>query len=223
MTPQPHRLDRWGPVPAVTFDAEACRRWLTDDAADQHGIDEGFCTTGLRIPAGLHDLLDALHDTPQPQVWRLHPAIGRIKLWRTADGDGIDGGAIITADLVLGQDRVRLATQHQGFDEFTADSDTAGIDAAVEALGNLAALVNAEFDAYRKATRTFDDAVSGTEFTVVGVWDDDVPVPVGVVCGAHEVTGGDDQHWTQGVWATSVSAADASAAEREAVVEMRAS
>lgn len=57
---------------------------------------------------------------------------------------------------------------------------------------------------------------------MLGVWDGDQPMPVGVVEGEHEVTGGAEQHWEQGLWATSVTAADPADAEAEAIAEMRA-
>jgi hypothetical protein len=57
-------------------------------------------------------------------------------------------------------------------------------------------------------------------FTVVGVWDDDEAIPVGVIWGEHSVVGGDDEHWEGGLWATSVDAADPLAAETAAVDQM---
>lgn len=59
-------------------------------------------------------------------------------------------------------------------------------------------------------------------YTVLGVWDGDQPVPVGVVNGDHQVTGGAEEHWQQGLWATSSVAADPAEAEAAAVAEMRA-
>lgn len=65
------------------------------------------------------------------------------------------------------------------------------------------------------------EAAPSQVYTVLGVWDGDKPVPVGVVAGEHKVAGGAEQHWEQGLWATSVAAADPEDAERAAVAEMR--
>ncbi len=59
-------------------------------------------------------------------------------------------------------------------------------------------------------------------FTVVGVWIDDEPIPVGVIAGHHDVSGGDAEQFPQGVWATSVSAEHDVDAEQAAVADMRA-
>jgi hypothetical protein len=59
-------------------------------------------------------------------------------------------------------------------------------------------------------------------YTVLGVWDQaDEPVPVGVIAGEHEVTGGAEDHWEGGLWATSVHASTPDEAEQLAVAEMR--
>jgi hypothetical protein len=43
-----------------------------------------------------------------------------------------------------------------------------------------------------------------------------------VIAGSHDVSGGDDgDYFPQGVWATSVTAADVLAAEQAAIAEMR--
>lgn len=57
-------------------------------------------------------------------------------------------------------------------------------------------------------------------YTVVGVWQSDEPIPVGVIKGDHDVTGGDESHFDGGVWATSVDAPSADRAEAEAVAKM---
>jgi len=57
-------------------------------------------------------------------------------------------------------------------------------------------------------------------YTVVGVWLDDTPVPVGVIAGEHTICGGNDEQFPEGLWATSVNAEDADAAETAAVAEM---
>lgn len=93
--------------------------------------------------------------------------------------------------------------------------DTSGIDAAVETLGHVAELVNAEADLLRRALTPPD------VYTVIGVWQDDEPIPVGVVAGEHEVSGGDSGEFEQGVWATSVVAPDSATAEHLAIDEMR--
>ena len=57
-------------------------------------------------------------------------------------------------------------------------------------------------------------------YTVVGVWLDDRPVPVGVILGQHQVFDGDAATFPEGLWATSVPADDSSQAQRLAVAEM---
>jgi hypothetical protein len=37
-------------------------------------------------------------------------------------------------------------------------------------------------------------------YTVIGVWLDDIPIVVGVVAGTHEVYGGDEQTFGEGLW-----------------------
>jgi hypothetical protein len=129
------------PPVAVSYHRDAARRWLTDWAADEFGIDESFTTVELTIAAKLEDLLRSLADNAAPQVWTTREPLEQVRLWRTADG--VDGAAMITADLRLGAQPVRLATCHQGFDDFLSHEATSGIDAAVEALGRVADLVNA--------------------------------------------------------------------------------
>jgi integrase len=84
--------------------------------------------------------------------WAAHPPLECVQLLRTADGDGVDGGAMITADLRFGERTVRVGTGHQGFDDFVDDEATSGIDAAVEALGHVADLVNREVAGLLEAT-----------------------------------------------------------------------
>jgi hypothetical protein len=57
-------------------------------------------------------------------------------------------------------------------------------------------------------------------FTVVGVWLDDRPVPVGVIDAAHQVAGGDTDAFPEGLWVTCVPADDAIHAQRLAVAQM---
>ena len=99
---------------AVAYNRDAARRWLTEWAADEFGIDESFSTLEVTIVARLEDLLAALAWNAQPQVWATRPPLACVQLWRTADGDGVDGGAMITADLRLGERTVRIGTRHQG-------------------------------------------------------------------------------------------------------------
>nr|WP_030500982.1 hypothetical protein [Micromonospora purpureochromogenes] len=201
--------------PAVTFNPDACRAWLADGVADEHGIDDTFRTTELTIPAGLEALLAALDDNPQPQVWHRHPALRQVRIWRTADGDGVDGGAIITADLAIDGERVRLATLHQGFDDFTTDSATAGIDAAVEALDHVARLVNTELAAYRQSTA----APNG--YTVIGDWDNDQPTPTAVVVARPpRFSAGAAVIQRPGWWAVAVNADDPDEAEQAAIAAL---
>lgn len=58
-------------------------------------------------------------------------------------------------------------------------------------------------------------------FTVVGVWDGDTPIPVGVVQGRHDVVGGDASHFPGGLWAHAVATDDPDEAERLAVEAMQ--
>jgi hypothetical protein len=201
----------------VVFDPDAARQWLADGAADEFGIDESFTTVELTIAAGLEDLLGALAYNTEPQVWATQPPLDGVLAWRTADGDGVDGGAILTADLRFGDHTVRLATCHQAHDEFVDDEATSGIDAAIEALAHVAQLVNREVAGLLAATATRPPA----GYTVVGVWMNDQPIPVGVIAGEHQVHDGDATEFEQGLWATSVAAPDSSTAQQRAVDEMR--
>ncbi|MGH3737835.1 MAG: hypothetical protein ACRDT6_19820 [Micromonosporaceae bacterium] len=58
------------------------------------------------------------------------------------------------------------------------------------------------------------------DHTVIGCWDNARPVVVGVVVGAHEVYGGDEQRFDEGLWATTVDADDIDHAEALAKQEM---
>ncbi len=49
---------------------------------------------------------------------------------------------------------------------------------------------------------------------------DDTPMVVGVVAGTHEVYGGDEEAFAEGLWATAVDATDVDQAEHLAKVEM---
>jgi hypothetical protein len=202
--------------PVIVYDPAAARQWLLDSAAAEYGIDDTFSTIELSIVARLEELLAALGYDAVPGVWTIRLPLTNVLIWRTADGDGVDGGGIVTADLTINDQAIRLATRHQGFDGFTQHAETSGIEAAVEALGHVAGLVNKEADLLRAALTP-----KGV-YTVLGVWQDDKAIPVGVLAGRHEVTGGDDSDDEQGLWALAVEAPDAGAAERAAIEEMHA-
>lgn len=90
-------------------------------------------------------------------------------------------------------------------------------------LTEFAARVQAALEAAedrQRAGAAAQDPPRSRTYTVLGVWDGKQPVPVGVVEGEHEVTGGAQEHWEQGLWATSVTAADPTEAETAAVAEM---
>jgi hypothetical protein len=202
--------------PVIVYNPVAARRWLLGGAADEYGIDEMFSAIELSAVAGLEELLAALGYNAVSGVWAIRLLLTNVLIWRTADGDGVDGGGIVTADLAISGQPIRLATHHQGFDAFTQRRETSGIDAAVEALGHVAGLVNTEVDLLRRALTP-----QGV-YTVLGVWQDDNPIPVGVIAGQHAVTGGAYRQFEQGLWATSVEAPDVDTAERLAVEEMQA-
>ena len=135
----------------IVYNPVAARQWLLDGAADEYGIDETFSATELSIAARLEELLAALRYNAVPNVWTIRLPLTNVLIWRTANGDGVDGGGIVTADLTVNDQPVRLATRHQGFDDFTQRGETSGIEAAVEALGHVAGLVNTEVDLLRRA------------------------------------------------------------------------
>ena len=54
------------------------------------------------------------------------------------------------------------------------------------------------------------------QYTVIGVWLADKPV----VTGGHEVYGGDEETFTEGLWATVVNASDVAQAEQLATTDM---
>ena len=199
----------------IVYDPVAARQWLLDGAADEHSIDESFTTTELTIAARLEDLLAELDYGAVAEVWTIRPPLTTVLVWRTADGDGLDGGCVITADLTVNGQPIRLASRHQGFDEFTQNDDISGIDAAVEALGHVADLVNKEADLLQRAL------TPPNRYTVIGVWLDDEPIPVGVIAGAHDVTHGHDSEFGDGSWSTSVAAPDPATAQQAAIDEMR--
>jgi len=205
--------------PAVVYHPDAARAWLLDWAAEEFGIDDDFTTVELTIAGRLEDLLSALADNAVPEVWATHPPVAGVFVWRTADGDGVDGGAAIAAELRIGDHTILLATGHLGYDEFVDDEATSGIDAAVEVLGHVADLVNQTVAGLLAATVPRLPNV----YTVIGVWQADEPIPVGIIAGKHPVHDGDQRAFPQGLWATSVTAPDATTAQRLGIAEMRRS
>jgi hypothetical protein len=201
----------------LRLDEDAARTWLLDAAADEFSIDDTFNTHDLTIVPRLEELLYRLGHHQHTDVLDVRPPLSSVQIWPTADAEGIDGGTIITIDLAVGDRPIRLATRHQGFDDFTAESATSGIDAAIESLRHVVDLVNAEIRHHLYTTAR----ALPTAFTVVGVWRDDEPIPVGVIAGDHEVVDGDGAAFEQGLWATGVTAPDPATAQAWAVAEMR--
>jgi len=138
--------------PMIRFDPDACRAWLRAGAAQRAGIDEGFNSDDFTIAAGLEELLSLLNNDPGQHFWQTVAHLEDVQIWRTADSDGVDGGGILTADLDYMGQRVRLASLHQGSDEFTDDPATSGIEAAVQALRHVAETLNREYANLRRAT-----------------------------------------------------------------------
>lgn len=143
-----------GDGPLIEFDPVACRAWLLDGAAAEAGIDDGFRSENLTVAAGVEALLALLNHDATQRVWRPACHVHQVLIWRTGDGGGIDGGGLLTIDLDYPGARVRLGCRHQGFDAFIRDSATCGIDAAVEALGHVAAVVNRTYATFRTAAAT---------------------------------------------------------------------
>lgn len=50
-------------------------------------------------------------------------------------------------------------------------------------------------------------------YTVIGVWLNEKPVVVGVIAGEHEVYGGDEETFDEGLWVTCVDVDDVNEAE----------
>jgi hypothetical protein len=57
------------------------------------------------------------------------------------------------------------------------------------------------------------------DYTVIGVWQNDKPVVAGVVVGRHEVYGGDEQIFAEGLRFVCVAASDVAEAEHLAARE----
>jgi hypothetical protein len=141
-----------GDEPLIAFDPAACRDWLAGGAAAEAGIDDGFRSENLTVAAGIEQLLDLLNQDATARCWRPAPQLHKVLIWRTGDGDGIDGGGLLTVDLDYPCGRIRLGCLHQGFDDFIRDPASHGVDAAVEALGHVADLVNHTYATFRAAT-----------------------------------------------------------------------
>jgi hypothetical protein len=151
--------------PLIRFDADACRTWLLAGAAETAGIGIGSGTANLTITAGLDELLALLNTDVDQQAWITAPHVHEVLIWRTADDDGIDGGGVLTVDLNYLGERVRLASLHQGYDDFTTDTAASGIDVAVEALAHVAATVNREYTTFCRATAVTADSDRDAEHT----------------------------------------------------------
>jgi hypothetical protein len=123
---------------------------------------------------------------------------------------------MITADLRLGEHTVRIGARHQGFGDFVRDEATSGVDAAVEALGDLADLVNREVAVPLEATAVRPPA----SYPVIGVGSDNEPIPVDVIVGDHQVHDGATV-FERGLWSTSVLAPDGATAQQLAVAQLR--
>ena len=141
--------------PAVSFDPTALRSWLAEPngdegaRADELGIDAFFSRPHGYLLSGVDGLLAALADDDEQAVWRLQPGIEHVGFFRTFDGE-TDDGALIVVDLTSG---LRLASLHQDHRDF-ATLDSAGTDAAIEALNNLAFEANRIVAQYRAKTAT---------------------------------------------------------------------
>ena len=72
-------------------------------------------------------------------------------------------------------------------------------------------------DAVLRAVSTPPDT-----YTVIGVWINDTPAPVGAIHGRHDITGDmPDDVLPGGCWATSVTAPDPDTAQQTAAADMR--
>lgn len=86
-------------------------------------------------------------------MWTKQPPLESVSIWPTADDDGVDGGAIITADLRINGQPVRLACPHLSCGDFTDDDEEpCGIDAAIEAVTTVTELVNREVGSYLRTS-----------------------------------------------------------------------
>jgi hypothetical protein len=118
----------------------------------------------IRVGPGIHQPLPAVAGRIE---WIPAPHVHEVLIWRTADGDGIDGGGVLTVDLNYLGERIRLASLHQGYDDFTTDTAAHGIDVAVEALAYVAATVNREYTTFCRATALTVDSDRDAEHTAL--------------------------------------------------------
>ncbi|MEU8001553.1 hypothetical protein AB0B66_10370 [Catellatospora sp. NPDC049111] len=131
-------------APRLLFDAEACWQWLEAGAAARYGIDDTLHRDTLAATCGqLDDLLTGLNDGEAPHVWQPTGALRQVRIWRTADNDGADGGGVLTAQLLIGHTTVRICPMHQEPLDLMP-SDNCGVFAAVEALEHIATEINRE-------------------------------------------------------------------------------
>lgn len=113
-----------------------------------------------------------------------------------------------------GRIRSPHAARGRGDDELRLQAATVG-----EALERMASQPEALTTDQRRRIEAMVRATVET-YTVVGVWDGTLPVPVAVIRGEHEVAGGQSERF-DGLWATSVEAMDVDTAEHLAVAAMR--
>ncbi|GAA1387715.1 hypothetical protein [Catellatospora chokoriensis] len=135
-------------APQLYFDADACRAWLDHGAAARYGIDDGLRRDSLTGTAGLlEDLLAALNDGEAPHLWRPQGGLRHVRIWRTADNDGADGGVLLAVDVRIGDAAARICPLRLDPDDLIT-ADNAGISAAVQAVAAIASAVNRECDAF---------------------------------------------------------------------------
>lgn len=128
----------------LAFDAEACWRWLHDGAAARYGIDEHLNRASLAAVGGLvEDLLVGLNDAEAPRVWAPQSGLAYVRMWRTGDNDGLDGGLLLVVNVHVGDGPVRICPMRLEPDELISEGRS-GIDAAVEILDKIAKAVNRE-------------------------------------------------------------------------------
>jgi hypothetical protein len=149
--------------PAVRFDPDGLRAWLTADCepgcnwtrAEDLGVDGewfGSVNSGESPVARIEQLVAELcgHGELSAEgtdFWQLADDVKDVAIFRTADGDGVDGGGLICVDLV---NEVRLASLHQDGSDFDGCGPT-GVDAAVAGVQYVAWKANELVDRYRKA------------------------------------------------------------------------
>ncbi|MEU8001592.1 hypothetical protein AB0B66_10565 [Catellatospora sp. NPDC049111] len=150
------------PPTSVTFDYQAARDWLTANA-DDLGIDAHTRNTHEddEFVAALDQVLARLRQGLAPQVWHTDGMLDDVCVWRTADSDGPDGGAVISVDLRTGSHTTRLASNHQAHGDLTEDSELTGVDAVVQALGRTAHLINTRLAAAQRFIAALGGADTG--------------------------------------------------------------